>query len=100
MLEICKVYHTKIQSFKGGRWRYKLKQCLKFAKSTIQRTRNSRVDVGLQTYSVLEICKVDHTKIQGFKGGRWRYKLIVQIEICEVYHTKIQKKGWTLALQT
>ena len=38
-------YHSKIQEFKGGRWRYKLTVCLKLARSILQRYINSRVDV-------------------------------------------------------
>ena len=52
VFETCKVYYAKIQTFKGGRWRYKLTPSLKSAKSAIQR------------YNT-------------FKGGRWRYKLAV-----------------------
>ena len=69
VVDICEVYHTKIQSFKGGRWRYKLEQCLKFAKSTIQRTRNSRVDVGvtnLQCPGNLQSRPYKDTRIQGW----------------------------------
>ena len=48
----------------------------KFAKTTIQRYKKSRVDVGVTNLRyALDICKVYHTTIPKFKGGRWRYKL-------------------------
>ena len=40
VLEICKVYHTKIQKIKGGHWRYKLILPVKLAMSTIQQYQN------------------------------------------------------------
>ena len=64
-LEICKVYHTKIQTIKGWRWRYKLSvvyhtkiQKIKdghswICKTTMQRYAHSRVDGGDTTYSVI-----------------------------------------------
>ena len=92
-----------MQKLKGGRWRYKLTVSLKLAKSTIQRYKSSRVDVGVtnlqcpgslqrppykdthiqrwnlavQTCSALVICKAYHTQMHKFKGGRWRCKLTV-----------------------
>ena len=70
-------------------------QRLPYKDTTIQRW-----TLALQTYSVLEICKVYHTKIQKLQGGCWRYKRAVSKNICKVYHTKTKIKGWTLALQT
>ena len=48
VLEICKVYyHKKMQKSKGRRWGYDQTVSLKFATSTIQRYKHSRVDVGV-----------------------------------------------------
>ena len=122
VLEICKCYHTKIPKFKGGRWRYKLTVSMQFAKSAIQRYKISRVDIqgwtlSLQTHGVLEVCKVYNGAMHKFKGGHWRYKLIVSLKLaksipykdsniqgvildlqthsviqtCKVYYTKIHK---------
>ena len=109
------VYHTtKAHKIKGGNWRYKLTVSTvswTYAKSTIQKYINSRVDAGvtnsqygwnlhslpytdekfkggrnpgwtlaLQTYSVLKICNVYHTRIHTFKGGRWRHELAVSMK--------------------
>ena len=75
---------------------------MKFAKSTIQRFKKSRVDVGLTNLRcALEICKVHHTTIPKFKGGRCRCKLAVSLNFAKFYLTKIRKnQGWTLALHT
>ena len=76
VLDICKVYHTKIQEFRGGRWPYKLRVSLKFAKPTVQRNTNGKVDAGLTNLHCpwnLQRLPYKDTK---FKGGRWRYKLI------------------------
>ena len=81
--EICSGHYTKIHKHKGGCWCYTLTVSLKLAKSTTHKYKNSRI----QTYSALEICNVFHTKIQNSRVS--------------IYHTKIQKtQGWTLALQT
>ena len=57
-----------MQKFKGGRWRYKLTVSLKFAKSTIQRYKNSRVDVGVTTLTVS--VKFAKSTIQRYKIPR------------------------------
>ena len=107
--QICKGYHTKIPKFNGGLWRYKLRVSLKSEKSTIQRYRHWRVDVGvkkiqcsefckvyqkryniqrwtlaLQAYSVRDICLAYHTRIQKFNSGRWCSKLAVPVKILTV----------------
>ena len=107
-LKSCKVYHTKIKTFKRGRWRYKLIVSLKFAKPTIQRYKIQGWMLALQTYSVRDICsvyhnqgvKVYHTKTVKFKCGRWHHQLRVSLKLPTVpcKDTKIQ--GWTLATQT
>ena len=76
--------YTKIQKFKGGRWRYKLTGSLKFAKSTKKRYKNSRVDVGVTNLQCpLTFAKSIHTKIHKLKGGRWRYKLTVSVKFAK-----------------
>ena len=116
--DICKVYHTTIPKLKGGCWRYKLTVCrwslqsLPYNDAKIQgwqlalqtysvlavcnvyhtKIQNSRVDLGVANLRcALEICKVYYTKIQTFKGGRWPYKLTASAQICKVSCTKIQK---------
>ena len=56
ILETCTVYRTKIQNCQGGRWRYKLRTSLNFAKSTMQRYNNSRLDIGVINLQC--ICKI------------------------------------------
>ena len=113
VLEICKVYHTKIQTFKGECWHYKLTVSVIFAQSTMQRYNNWRV-------------KVEQKHTTNFKGGHWRYKLTVSLKFAtstvqrynnskvDVGVTNLQcpwnlqslpykdtkTPGWMLALQT
>ena len=57
--------------------------------------------LALQTYSVLETCKVYSTKIHKFKGGYWCYKLTVSVKSAESKpYKETQIQGWTLALRT
>ena len=66
---------------------------LKFAKSTIQRYANSRVDVGdTKLRCAIEICKVYHTKIQGLTRS---LKFATSLP-----YKDTKNQGWTLALQT
>ena len=60
-------------------------QCkLIFAKSTIQRYTNSRVDVGVvNSLCVLENCKVYRTKMQNSRGGRWSCNLTVSLKLAK-----------------
>ena len=98
VLESCTAYHASIQKFNGGRWRYRLTVSLTLANFTIRRYKNSRVDVSTQTYGVLEISNVYHTKIQNFKGGRCRYKLavssVLQFQVC-----RLQRRAARLSRQ-
>ena len=84
VLEVCKVYNGAMHKFKGGRWRYKLTVSLKLARSIPYKDSNIQgVTLDLQTYSVIQTCKVYHTKIHKFKGGRWRYKLTVWLKFAQ-----------------
>ena len=53
---------------------------VKFTQFAIHSCKISRVDVGIQTYSVRESYTVYKTKMQNVKGGRWRYKRIVSVK--------------------
>ena len=93
VFEICKVYHTQIQGVKGGRWRCKLTVSVKFAKTTIQKDKNSRVDVGVTNLqiNVFDICKVHDTRIQHSRVDVGVANSQVHVfDICKVYHTKIR----------
>ena len=85
------------KNFWGGRWRYKLIVSVKYTQSTIHSFKISRVDVGIETYSVREIYTVHNTRMQKIKGGRWRYKCVR--EIYKILQGSTFQ-GWTLALQT
>ena len=104
-LKFFKVYSTKIHKFKGGCWRYKLAVSVKFAiiaMSTPHKdTEIHGWTLALQTYSVLETCKVYSTKIHKFKGGYGCYKLTVSVKSAESKpYKETQIQGWTLALRT
>ena len=82
VLEICQVCHTKIRADVGVA---KLAVSLKFANSTIQRCKNSRVDtLALQTYRVsLRFAK---STIQRYKHSRVDVgvaNLLCVLEICK-----------------
>ena len=101
--EFCKVYHAMMNKMKGGRWRCKLAAvCLKFADSTVQRYQKKQGwTLELQTYSVLEICRVCHTKTQKHQGWTLALQTGSMLNICRVYRTNIQEsQGLKLALQT
>ena len=90
--------------FKTELWRYKLTVCLEICKnSTVQRYKNSRVDVGFTNLGChgvnwnLQSLPYKDTKIQWQTLALQTYSVI---ETCKVYRTKLQKKGWTLALLT
>ena len=97
VLEICAGCHTKIQESKDGRWLYKLKGCLKFAKSTIPKT--SRMPVAatnLQCNWNVQSLPYEDTKNQGWKLVALALQTYSVLEICKGYHTKIQKnQGWS-----
>ena len=62
VLTVYKVYNTKIQQRKGGRWRYSLIVSSKSTTSTRQRFRNFRVDVDVITIYVVSINYTKSTK--------------------------------------
>ena len=70
--------NTKIQSFQGGRSRYKLLVSLNLTTPTIQRYRNFRMDVCV-TYCVFTVHSAYNTSIEKLQGGRSRYKLVVAL---------------------
>ena len=78
--EICQVYHTKIQEFKGQRLPH-------------EDAKNQGWTLILQTYSVLEVCTGYHRQIQTFKGGHWRYKLTVSLQFTKSTVKKQKNKG-------
>ena len=61
---------------------------------------NQGLTLALQTYSVLETCKVDHTKIQQFKSGRWHYNVQCPSNLQGLRYKDTKTQGWMLAFKT
>ena len=94
-----KVYHTKIQSFKGGCWRCKLTCAWNLQSLSYEDTKNQGWTLALQTYTVREIGNVYHTTIPKLKGGCWRSNLQCIWNLQNQYkHTKFKGGHWRYKL--